>query len=128
MISPHLKAVTEQITQDVLSMEDVRGVMLFSTTGELLFNAFTSPPEENLTKKSWTPFIDVLSDVQEAELVFDRLKLYIRKAQVGFLMVIMEPSGSVSMMRLHCDVLIPSLTSQPTGKPKGISRFFKKQK
>jgi hypothetical protein len=128
MISPHLKAVTEQITQDVLSMEDVRGVMLFSTTGELLFNAFTSPPEENLTKKSWTPFIDVLSDVQEAELVFDRLKLYIRKAQIGFLMVVMESSGSVSMMRLHCDVLIPSLTNQPNGKPKGISRFFKKQK
>jgi hypothetical protein len=121
--------VTEQISRDVLSMEDVRGVMLFSTAGALLFNEFTPPLGENLTKKPWTPFINALSDVQEAELVFDHLKLYIRRAEIGFLMVVMEPSASVSMMRLHCDVLIPSLTNgKSSQKPRGLSRFFKKQK
>jgi hypothetical protein len=128
MISTHLKAVTEQITRDVLSQEDVKGVMLFSTAGELIFNQFTPPLENDLAKKSWAPFIAVLSDVQEAELVFDHLKLYVRKAEIGFLIVVMALSASISRMRLHCDVLIPSLThQQATEKPKGLSKFFKKK-
>lgn len=129
MVSTHLKAATDLITQDVLPMEDVKGVLLFSTAGELLFNQFSSPLEEKLTKESWASFIDVLSDVQEAELVFDQLKLYIRRAELGFLMVAMERSASVSMVRLHCDVLVPSLTNgKSSASPKGLSRFFKRKK
>lgn len=123
MKSPHLKAISEQITRDILQLKDVKGVMLFTATGELLFNELTAPVNEKLKKKQWAPFINALSGIQEAELVFDSLRLYIRSAEIGFLIVIMGLSASVSLMRLHCDVLLPSLTLK---KSKGIFQFFKK--
>lgn len=123
MKSAHLKAISEQITRDILQLKDVQGVMLFTATGELLFKKFAAPATEKPNIKQWTPFINALSDIQEAELVFDHLRLYIRSAEIGFLIVIMKLSASVSLMRLHCDVLLPSLTSK---KSKGIFQFFKK--
>jgi hypothetical protein len=58
---------------------------------------------------NWAPFVLELSDVADAELYFDAAKFYIRKSNAAYLIVIMEDYTQLSMVRLNCEVLLPSL-------------------
>jgi len=115
----------KKLFKDILNMNDVKGVMLFSFTGELLFKEFVSPLSEEPEKKDWWRlFFLSLNKVNEAELVFEKSRLYIRKTELGFLMILMGCFAPVAMVRLNCDILIPALKQTTTMS--GLKRFFMK--
>ena len=115
----------KELFKDILNMNDVNGVMLFSFTGELLFKEFVSPLSEEPEKKDWWRlFFLSLNKVNEAELVFEKSRLYIRKTELGFLMILMGYFAPVAMVRLSCDMLIPGL--KQTSTTSGLKRFFMK--
>ena len=117
----------KKVFDDILSIEDVNGVMLFSFKGELIFKEFISSlsggPE---TRDWWGLFILSLDGVKEADLVFEKSKFYIRKTAIGYLIVLMEIFVPTAMVRLNCDMLLPALKQMKTSKVrKGI---FKNKK
>ena len=113
--------------QDILGMADVAGIMVFSINGELLYKEFSSPlPEEPEKKDWWGLFIASLNGIREADLVFERNRLYIRKTDLGYLMILMGIFAPVAMVRLNCDILLPSL-KQPKAA-RGLGGLFKKKK
>jgi len=116
----------KKLFNDILSMKDVKGVMLFSFEGELLFRDFSSLPSTFLENRDWTPFIKALIGVQEADLVFETLRFYIRKTTTGYLMVLMDILAPIAMVRLNCDILLPSLKQENTAK--GLRNLFKRKK
>jgi hypothetical protein len=112
--------------QDILDMEDVFGLMLFSFDGKLLFKAFPFPPGEDPETRDWWPlFTASLGGVKEADLLFDHRRLYIRETEMGYLMVLMGSLAPTAMLRLNCDMLLPKLKEKrPT---KGLLGIFKKR-
>jgi len=116
----------KELFQDILDMEDVLGLMLFSFEGKLLFKAFPVPPSEDPETRDWWPlFTASLDGVREADLLFDHRRLYIRKTNMGFLMVLMGSLAPTAMLRLNCDMLLPKLKEKrPSG---GLMRIFKRR-
>jgi hypothetical protein len=109
---------------DILNMEGVKGLLLFSFTGEVIFKEFNPTPVGGIESYDWSLFIEVLTGMRETDLIFDKGRLYIRRTDAGFLVVLIGPFVPIAMIRLQCDILLPALKS--TKATRGIRRFFKK--
>jgi hypothetical protein len=114
----------QQVFNDILSMEGVKGLMLFSFAGDLVFKNLLQVGLANVEDWDWRLFIESLAGMREADLIFDKGRLYIRRNDMGYLVLLIGPFVPIAMIRLQCDIVLPSLT--PAKKTKGIRRFFKK--
>ena len=117
----------KELFNDILRIEDVEGVMLFSLEGELIFKEFLSPlVDESENMDSLGLFIDSLKGIREADLVFEKARLYVRRTTSGYVMIVMGVFAPIAMVRLNCDILLPSLKKATTTKR--WKNFFKKKK
>lgn len=107
----------KKLFNDILGMEDVDGVMIFSFKGELIYKKFLSSllvePE---TRDWWGLFISSLNGIKEADLIFEKSKFYVRKTAIGYLIILMGIFAPSAMVRLNCDTLLPALKKMTTGK------------
>jgi len=76
--------------------------------------------------KEWQSFIDLIDGVREADLIYKKSRIYIREAPVGYLIIVMEIYAPVALVRLNCDILLPTLKEKT--ETKGLGRFFKRKK
>jgi len=116
----------KELFKDILAVDGVEGVVLFSAKGEIQYSQAASPSIPDLESKDWTPFIRGIGDVREADLAFDKLRLYLRRTDSGFLVVVLDFAAPMAMVRLNCDILLPGL--KEAGTAKGFGRIFKIKK
>ncbi len=110
-----------ELFKDILNMEGVKGLMMFSFAGEPVYKEFNQAQPEGIESRDWSLFIESLAGMRETDLIFKKGRLYIRRTDIGYLVVLMGLFVPIALMRLQCDILLPSL------KPvKGIRRLFKK--
>ena len=112
-----------ELFNDILTIDGVKGLMLLSFAGEIIFREFQIA-HELIENNDWRLFIESLADIRETDLIFQKGRLYIRRTDIGYLVVLMGSFVPIAMMRLQCDILLPSL--KPAKASKGIRRFFKK--
>ena len=74
----------KEIFNDILAMEDVRGVVVSSFEGEILF---TEPPLE--IDKYLPLFIRALGGMREADLIFEKSRIYVRRTDTGYLVILL---------------------------------------
>jgi hypothetical protein len=98
--------------------------MLFAASGEVLFKEFSTAANEAPDHGDWRFLIESLEGMRETDLIFEKGRIYIRKTEVGFLVVLMALYVPISMVRLNCDILLPLL--QPAKPGRKFGRFFKK--
>lgn len=114
---------------DILRLDGVWGIMLFSFDGQIIFKELLPGPSGETLKgefgDSWIPIIGTMSQVREADLIFENSRLYIRRTELGYLFVLMGTFAQTAMVRLNCDILLPSL--RETKGVKGLKRLFKKK-
>jgi hypothetical protein len=109
---------------DLLGTDGVLGLLLLSFKGEVLYKADPS----QLLQTRWVDEIAVeLTDaltgaVQEADMVFSKRRVYLRRTPLGPLLVILTLTAPIAMVRLHCDMLIPTL--KPPKRTSGLKRIF----
>jgi hypothetical protein len=113
-----------EIFKDVLSREGVKGLMVFSFAGDPVYKEFNQAQPEGIGSRDWRLFIESLSGMREIDLIFKKGRLYIRRTDIGYLVILMGLFVPIAMMRLQCDILLPSL--KPAKVTKGIRRLFKK--
>jgi len=114
-----------KLFKDILSTKGVKGIMLFSFSGDLIFKEFISPVNGEPGQRDWRFFIESLEDMRETDLVFEKGRIYIRKTEMGYLVVLMALFVPIAMIRLNCDILLPAIRQS---KPdRGFGRFFKKK-
>jgi hypothetical protein len=94
-----------KLFHDILSTKGVKGILLFSFSGDLIFKELTSPVYK--------------------DLVFEKGRIYIRKTEIGYLVILMALFVPIAMIRLNCDILLPMLKQLKSGRKLG--RFFKKK-
>jgi len=110
----------------ILETQDVEGLMLFSFQGDLLFQEGSfSFSEHGESGKAWGRFVIALEGVREADLVFEKIRLYVRKADPGYLVIVMNLFAPAAMVRMSCDMALPSLRQKR--EPTGLRKFFKKK-
>jgi predicted regulator of Ras-like GTPase activity (Roadblock/LC7/MglB family) len=95
---------------ELLNLHDVRGLMLVSFEGQLIFKQFAGPlsrdPESD---DSWALFIHSLRGATEIEVFYEKGRIYIRRTEIGYLFVITGESAPMAMVRLNCDMLVPAV-------------------
>ncbi len=109
---------------EILEIGDVEGVMLLSPEGKPVFQQFSDKISRAVKKTDWRPFVQVLEQTREMELMFEDRLLYIRKSAAGYVIILMGLFASTSMVRLNCDALMPALEKKA---PKGLGRFFRRK-
>jgi hypothetical protein len=113
-----------ELFKDILNMEGVKGLMLFSFAGDPVYKEFNQAQPEGIESRDWSLLIESLAGMRETDLVFKKGRLYIRRTDIGYLVVLMGIFVPIAMMRLQCDILLPSL--KPAKAAKGIRHLFKK--
>lgn len=113
----------KDIFKEVMGIEGVRGLLIVSNEGAVTLSK-SSPDfkkeSERLTQVNWLPFTIEMDGIKDAELVYDSARFYIKKFDDGYLVVIIGDNAPLSMVRLNCEVLLPSLAKmQPASKKIG---------
>jgi hypothetical protein len=110
--------------QEILEIDKTLGVIFFSFDGEKLYEKFSSIVLEIMAPENdWPLIIHSLEDASEAEFMYETQKLYFRKADIGYLLVIMEPDAPAAIVRLNCDSILPTLTLEET-KINRVKKLF----
>ena len=116
----------QELFRDVLNLTGIRGVILVSFDGKLIFKHSKNSDGDIYDKWSWKRFVGILEGIKETDLIYEKCRMYIRRSDLGYLLVIMEHQAPIAMLRLNCDIIMPSL--KPMNPSKGLKRFFKKVK
>jgi len=112
--------------RDILNLDDVWGIMLFSFEGEPLLKEFVpGPVREPQHSDFWPQIIGAMSRIREGDLIFENSRIYLRRTELGYLFVLMGAFAQTALVRLNCDILAPSLREMKEGK--GLRRLFKKK-
>ena len=114
----------KELLKDILNIEGVKGLMMLSFAGDIIFRELFPGVHKDVENSDWRRFIESLAGTRETDLIFEKGRLYIRRTDIGYLLVLMGSFVPIAMMRLQCDILLPSL--KPAKPAKGIRRFFKK--
>ena len=113
-----------ELFDDILNTDGVTGIMLFAANGELLFKEFLTAPKEVPEQRDWRIIIESLEGIREADLIFEKGRIYMRRTEMGYLVILMALYVPIAMIRLNCDILLPSL--QPPKHGRKFGRLFKK--
>ncbi|MFO7784683.1 MAG: hypothetical protein ACQET7_13755 [Thermodesulfobacteriota bacterium] len=110
---------------EILSLDDVKGVMVLSGEGRVLFERMIDPAFDRVKTKSkdWGPLLTALEGVREADFLLDNLRIYMRQSAGGYILVLMGHFAPIAMVRLNCDIVLPALKRKHGSK--GLGRFFK---
>ena len=96
-------------------------MVVSSLEGEILFT------EPSLDIDGSLPlFIWGFGTIREADLIFERSRIYVRKTDTGYLMILLGLFCSGAMLRLHVDMVLPLLKDK--GKGKGLRSLFRRNK
>jgi hypothetical protein len=122
----------KNLFKDILSIEDVQGVLFFSIDGTLLYKNFTDLELEEKDWSSafrnspdWPSLARVFDECFDSELVFKKKRIYIKKIDSGYIIILMGFRIPFSLIRLNCEMIIPELNQ--IKKSKGLGRFFKRK-
>ena len=110
----------KDIFKDVMGIDGVHGLMVVSHEGSVMISKFSADfrgEEETLSQIDWKPFSIEMGNIKDAELIYDNARFYIKKSEIGFLIVIIGDNAPISLVRLNCEILLPELTKiQPASK------------
>jgi hypothetical protein len=110
--------------KDLLGIGGVKGAVLFTLSGQRVCAEFTVGHDDVGNTGDWFAIAACVDNAREAELVFERARLYIRRSTEGVLVVVMGLLAPTGMIRLTSDVLLSGMRAQ--APVRGIRRFFKR--
>lgn len=113
----------KDLFSEILNVDDVLGAVLIDFDGKVMFQSFLIDIKQNPESKDWALFINLLSETRETDLIFEKYRFYVRKTEIGYLIVMMRRSAPIAVLRLNCDILLPSLRKPKTAK-KGLKKIF----
>jgi len=113
----------DHVFKDLMDIKEVHGVVLRDFGGEVEYQNFRN----NITfdPERLKPILDALVQIQEADVVFANQRIYLRRSAAGHLLVVMARNVPIAMVRLHCDMIIPSLKPAKKRSSKGFWGFRK---
>ncbi len=115
----------EKTCRELHDLDDVLGCLFISPDGQVKHCHLTDSVGGKPEKFDWKAFLSQLEGLDQAEILFENARLYIRSTESGYLILLLEIYATISLVKLQCDVLVPQL-NQVNKNKKGLKRFFKK--
>ena len=113
----------QRILKVIHELDHVLGCLLITDDGRPAHVYYSSALNIPSDGYDWRPFVNELQNIQEAEVLFSDMRLYARKTNIGYLLIVMEIYAVQSFIKLQCDVIISKIENLKT---KGFKRFFRK--
>ena len=113
----------KMLLDDLFSVNGVLGVLVVSSDRSVVFQDLARLKLDGLKETDFEMPLLLFDQVEEADLLFEHYRIYIRKCPLGLLWVIMQPDASAAMIRLQCDIIAPKMKQQKPIK-RGIGRLF----
>ncbi|MGM0417520.1 MAG: hypothetical protein ACQEQS_02245 [Thermodesulfobacteriota bacterium] len=120
----------KEIFNEINTIDSVKASFFFADDGTLIvyeagdYSDLTREMVEEFSSSlNWKAISKKFSDINETELLFSKYRVYMRKADNGFVVVLMGLMAPIEVVRLNIDLLMPDLDSLK--KAKKIGRFFK---
>jgi hypothetical protein len=114
------EASMDELFQDLLNEDKVVGVIYLALDGRLIYHKLLKPADRDLATINWQPFVQAISQLQEADVIFSGCRFYIRQAHGGFLVIPLEHGVQPALIRLSCDLIMPSLKQLEQRKKPGF--------
>jgi hypothetical protein len=109
--------------EHILQTDDIKGLVLLTKDGGLVFHEFIDGAGHDLRGVTALAGAPGFAAAREVEFVYENDRIYMRMFPEGLVIVWMGAFAPVAMVRLTCDVLIPSLEKALSSK--GWRRLFK---
>ena len=61
-----------ELFSDILSIEGVKGLMLFSFAGDIIFKELNLTALQDIANRDWSLFIESLAGIRETDLIFEK--------------------------------------------------------
>ena len=113
----------KKILEEIIELDGVTGCLFLSREGQIMHALFPATATISTEAHNWPALIKALGNIAEADMLFEDKRVFMRRTNTGYLLVVAEPYAILSLIKLNCDILVQKLN---TYKPKGISRFFNK--
>lgn len=97
------------IFRDLLSLEDVQGIIFLSHRGKRLFSEYEGETNSDLENVDWASFTNAFKCIREAELVFGNNRIFYRRTELGQIIIIMGWFATIALIRLKCNELLPAI-------------------
>ena len=110
--------------KDILALEDIKGIILLSQDGHIIVKEIIDPLFGNVEQETWLVILNEIKDTKELEFIYKNDKIYIRKSDKGMILIWMGAFAPISMVRIHCNLIIQSLKKDY--KSTKFKRFFQK--
>jgi hypothetical protein len=111
--------------KDILALDDIKGIIILSQDGHILVKEIIDPLFGKVEQETWFIILNEIKDsTKELELIYERDKIYIRKSDKGMILIWMGHFAPISMIRIHCNLIIQSL--KKNHKSTKLKRFFQK--
>jgi hypothetical protein len=114
----------DKIFKELLAVNGVRGALVIASNGKVRYPKSGHLGSLLPGSVDWPAMLGFLAGIHEAEFLCEHLRIYIRKAEDDWLLVLMGPKASPAMVRLNCDILLPLLKERSGAK--GLRRLFKR--
>lgn len=111
-----------EVFADLLAVDGVKGMLIFSAGGDLLFEEFTIGAAGRPPVREWRALLDAAAGFRETDLLFEKGRVYIHRVGERALIVVTGLIAPSAIIRRTCDILAPALTQFKPGK--GLKRFF----
>ena len=114
----------DEILEGITKLDGVTGVFLLSGENKLVAQKFSGMKPLNIANQKWTPSFSMPEKINEAEMIYENGRIFARRVDQGYLLVLMSASAPLSMIKLDCDVACAAL--KQTGGKKGFFGLFGK--
>lgn len=119
----------KEALKNIIDFNDVEAIYYTGKSAEAVYatQAFKKKFESEILPKSseLESILKGIGDANEAELIYSENRIYVRKVEENYLLIILGFTTPASMLQLNCDISIPELLKQ-NSKPRGLGRFFKR--
>lgn len=116
----------QSLFMELLTLQGMQGVFLLSSEGEVLYSHASSQEARALQDYDWAELAASLEAVVDMDVIFDSLRVYLKRQDPYLLVLIMGLATPVALSRMNSDVALAKVRKQAApAKKKGLSRFFK---
>lgn len=98
--------------KNLWDISDVLGITLLSFEGSAIYHEYRQTAGIDPQLEFFASMVSAVGDAAEIDLVYENLRLYVRRAAIGHLIIAIQSEAAIAMVRLNCDVILPELKTK----------------
>lgn len=99
----------QEIFQDITKIRGVEGVFFVQPEGQPVFQWTAPDAADSIAEAPWDSLVRAFPAMREIELLFTERRVYMVRADKGFLIVVMDLAAPAAGMRLDCKIALSHL-------------------